>query len=123
MTTERLKELFIQNNINAEGKSNYHFFRATGLSFLPLEEAWEIYLAKVDLIKSRWLKIERFEAFLRSQNVEEKQSKISESRYYNYNGVTYRFSSHVYPTGSMTNLDFGKVDLCADPHLIDNVQF
>jgi len=123
MTTERLKELFIQNNINAEGKSNYHFFRATGFSFLPLEEAWDIYLAKVDLMKSRWLKIERFEAFLRSQNVEEKQSKISESRYYNYNGVTYRFSSHVYPTGSMTNLDFGKVDLCADPDLIDDVNF
>lgn len=122
MTTERLKELFIQNNINENGVSNYHFFKAYGKSYLPMEEAWEIYYNNVVVLKERIAKRDLFESFLRSQ-VEEKQSNISESRYYNYNGVTYRFSSHVYPTGSMTSLDGSKIDLCADLHLIDNINF
>ncbi|ETD21449.1 MULTISPECIES: hypothetical protein [Prevotellaceae] len=68
-------------------------------------------------------KVNAFEAFLIEQNVRCIHSSKSESRYYYYNHVKYRFSSHIYPTGSMTNKVLGIVDLCADRHLIDEVDF
>lgn len=67
-------------------------------------------------------KIAAFEKFLESENASYQQSNKSESRYYTYNGKKYRFSAHVYPTGSMTNELLGVVDLCADKELIYEIE-
>lgn len=67
-------------------------------------------------------KIANFEQYLISQNARFAQSNKSESRYYYYNGKKYRFSAHVYPTGSMTNELLGVVDLCADKELINEIE-
>lgn len=67
-------------------------------------------------------KIDNFEKYLISQNAKCVQSKKSESRYYYYNGKEYRFSAHIYPTGSMTNELLGVVDLCADKELIYKIE-
>lgn len=67
-------------------------------------------------------KISEFEKFLTDKNARCEQSKISESRYYYYNGKKYRFSNHIYPTGSMTNELLGIVDLCADIELIYEIE-
>ena len=73
--------------------------------------------------KGRFDKIRDFENFLIAQGCKRENSNISESRYYIYNGVKYRFSGHIYPTGSMTNELLKVVDLAADPELIDNIKF
>ncbi len=68
-------------------------------------------------------KIRAFEDYLLRQGIEPHQSGKSESRYYYYNGVKYRFSGHLHPSGSMTDSTFNVVDFAADPHLIDGVEF
>jgi len=77
-------------------------------------------IAKID---EREAKIKRFENFLIEKGARCENSNISESRYYYYDGKKYRFSAHVYPTGSMTNEMLGVVDLAADTYLIDNINF
>ena len=67
-------------------------------------------------------KIANFEKYLISQNAKCVESSKSESRYYYYNGKKYRFSSHIYPTGTMTNELLGIVDLCADKELINEIK-
>lgn len=76
-------------------------------------------MAKYDELEN---KIAAFEKFLENKNANCQQSKKSESRYYTYNGKKYRFSNHVYPTGSMTNELLGVVDLCADKELIYEIE-
>lgn len=76
-------------------------------------------MAKYEELKN---KIANFEKYLISQNAKCVQSNKSESRYYTYNGKKYRFSAHVYPTGSMTNELLGVVDLCADKELINEIE-
>jgi hypothetical protein len=88
---------------------------------ISILEAYNIRLQELSVIYGYFSKIEEFEKFLINSNVNVVNSNVSESRYYFYNGIKYRFSNHVYPTGSMTS-DFC-VDLCADPHLIENVTF
>lgn len=123
MTTKRLFELFVLNNTKGrEGVNpNANYIRMYGnISF---EEAFEVYLSNVASFLSLKDKITKFEKFLISNNAKVTYSNISESRYYFYNGVKYRFSDHVYPTGSMTNKILSVVDLAADPELIDEVKF
>lgn len=67
-------------------------------------------------------KIDAFEKFLIKNGCQCKQSNISESRYYTYNYITYRFSGHIYPTGSMTR-NGQMVDFAANPWLIEEVDF
>lgn len=67
-------------------------------------------------------KIAAFERYLIANNARFTQSGKSESRYYYFNGKKYRFSAHVYPTGSMTNELLGVVDLCADKELIYEIE-
>jgi hypothetical protein len=79
-------------------------------------------MAQSDLVK-------KLEQYLISNGYNEKQSAVSESRYYNIVGMQLRFSSHVHPTGSMTSYiidesgkyQYSKVDLCADKHLVNDV--
>ena len=70
-------------------------------------------------------KLHRFEQFLHEHANHIQQSNISRSTYYQYKGTEYRFSDHVYPTGSMTQKwgdgSYAKIDFAADKHLIDDI--
>lgn len=123
MTTQQLYELFVKNNTKSRDgiNPNADFKRKYGeVSF---EEAFEVYLAEVNHYVGLRKKIDAFEKFLQKEGVKRIQSASSESRYYHYNGIKYRFSSHIYPTGSMTDDIMGVVDLAADPELIDKISF
>lgn len=93
---------------------------------LPIMQAYAQFKAEHEARMAKYEELERkisaFEKFLIDKNARCEQSKISESRYYYYNGKKYRFSAHVYPTGSMTNELLGIVDLCADEELIYEVE-
>lgn len=100
------------------------FFDRYGKTTLP--KAYAAYVEQVSEYMGYREKIKRFEAFLKEQGVEDVQSNISESRYYFYNGVKYRFSAHVYPTGTMTQKwgeQYVVVDFAADPELIETINF
>lgn len=88
-------------------------------AYAQFKEEYEKRCAENERISS---KIENFEKYLIFQNARFTQSSKSESRYYTYNGKKYRFSNHVYPTGSMTNELLGVIDLCADEELIYEVE-
>lgn len=114
-TFEQFKKIFT----NGAGKPERRFIEQYGnVSF---EDAYPVYVERITSMFSTSEKIEAFEKFLRSLGLEEKQSNISESRYYNYNGMKYRFSNHIYPTGSMTS-EFC-IDFAADPQLIHTIKF
>lgn len=114
-TFEQFKKAFS----NRVGRPERRFIEQYGnVSF---EDAYPVYVERITEMFSTSDKIVAFENFLRSLGLEENQSNISESRYYQYNGMKYRFSSHVYPTGSMTS-DFC-IDFAADPELIHTVKF
>lgn len=123
MTTQKLYELFIKNNTKGRDcvTPNANFKRTYGeISF---KEAFEIYLTQINSYLSLKKRIEEFEHFLQAERAKRIQSGISESRYYHYKGIKYRFSSHVYPTGSMTDKTMGVIDLAADPELINEISF
>lgn len=92
---------------------------------MTLKQAYESEIARWSSIVELYNKVKKFEQFLQSQHCQLVESKVSESRYYFYNGVKYRFSSHVYPTGSMTKRwedgSFAIVDFAADPELINEI--
>lgn len=90
---------------------------------MTFEEAYEEEKNYIEKFIKRVEKRNQFEKFLINYGAKCEISNISESRYYYYNGVKYRFSSHIYPTGSMTNEIMKVVDLAADIHLIDNIVF
>lgn len=123
MTREKMYELFVLNNTKSRDgiRPSADYIRKYGN--VPFEEAFERYLQEVGYFISLRQKIDNFEKFLRSINCPVVNSKASESRYYRYNGVQYRFSSHVHPTGSMTDNFLKIVDFAADPELINNVHY
>ena len=90
---------------------------------MSFEEAYKEEEERINALLKRQEKIRAFEAFLVNKGARCEQSNVSESRYYSFNCKKYRFSGHVYPTGSMTNELLGVVDLAADPELIDNIVF
>lgn len=114
-TFEQFKKTFT----NSVGRPERRFFEQYGQ--VSFEEAYPKYISMVMQMFSTGDKISAFENFLRSQGVEEKQSNISESRYYYYNGMKYRFSNHVYPTGSMTSDTC--IDFAANPELVHQIAF
>ena len=123
MNIERLYELFkLGNTKRRDGITpNASFFRKYGN--VTFEEAFEVYLREINSFMELRKKIDEFESFLIGSGCKRIDSGVSESRYYYYNSIKYRFSSHVYPTGSMTNNVMGVVDLAADPELIENINF
>lgn len=88
-------------------------------AYAQFKAEYDARMAKHDELAN---KIASFEKFLESENAHFVQSNKSESRYYYYNGKKYRFSAHIYPTGSITNELLGVVDLCADKELIYEVE-
>ncbi len=109
---------------NEKIKKNASYRRDFGN--LPIMQAYAQFKAEHDARMAKYEELERkisaFEKFLTDKNARCVQSNKSESRYYYYNGKKYRFSAHVYPTGSMTNELLGIVDLCADEYLINEVE-
>jgi hypothetical protein len=114
-TFEQFKKTFT----NGVGKVDRRMFDAYGT--WSYEEAYPKYVQMVVQMFSTNDKIAAFEKFLDSQNAQFQQSNISESRYYNYNGMKYRFSNHVYPTGSMTSENC--IDFAANPEMIHDITF
>lgn len=106
-------------------RKNAEFRRTFGN--MPIMQAYKQYKVEQELLDKKILdlrtKINNFENFLRKQGVKCTQSNISESRYYYYNNKKYRFSGHVYPTGSMTDDLLGVVDFAADPELINEIKY
>lgn len=112
-------EMFKKTMTKYNGKTERRFFDIYGnVSF---EEAYQVYFKNISQMFSTADKINSFENLLRSLGVVETQSNVSESRYYNYNGMKYRFSSHIHPTGSMTSDNC--IDLAANPEMIHNINF
>nr|DAS53782.1 MAG TPA: hypothetical protein [Caudoviricetes sp.] len=105
-------------------KKNAEYRRTFGN--MPVMQAYAQYKAMHDARMAKYDELENkiaaFEKFLNDKNARCVQSNKSESRYYYYNGKKYRFSAHVYPTGSMTNELLGIVDLCADKELINEIE-
>ena len=126
MTLEQFRNQYIVVN-EKKGccRIKVDFFDRYGNTSFP--KAYANYVEHVSEVLGYKEKIKRFENFLREQGVMETQSNISESRYYFYNGVKYRFSSHVYPTGSMTQKyedgQYWIIDFAANPELIETVKF
>lgn len=112
-------EIFCKQNTNGVGNKERKYIEIYG--DVDFETSYKIYVSEIITHIKRVEKIQEFENFLIENNASEVKSNISESRYYNYNGMKYRFSSHIYPTGSMTNDNC--IDLCADPYLIDTINF
>ena len=123
MTTERLFEIFVkQNTKNRDGVNpSAGFYRQYG--HVSFEEAFEVYLSHMNSVLEIRNKVRDFENFLISSGCPCEQSKVSESRYYYWNGCKFRFSSHIYPTGSMTNRTLGVYDLAAEPELINEISY
>lgn len=116
-------EQFRKTFTNGVGRKERRFIEKFGdVSF---EEAYPVYIEGIKALFGNDKKIEDFERYLISKGVQRIQSGKSESRYYYYNGVKYRFSSHIYPTGSMTELGGACkcIDFAANPELINTVKF
>jgi len=122
-----LKDAFVKGfTVEGKGQSlNAHGRKSFG--DVDVDAAWQIQQNRYWEIKGVAAKIRAFESYLIATGANRVQSQQSESRYYYYEGVKYRFSAHYYPTGSMTsngsNGGCKVVDLCADPHLINDVKF
>ncbi len=112
-------EQFKKTMTNGAGRPERRFVEMYGN--VTFDEAYPVYLQKITEMFSTKDRINAFEDYLISLGLSETQSKISESRYYFYEGMKYRFSGHVYPTGSMTS-DFC-IDFAADPELIHTIKF
>lgn len=97
--------------------------------------AWTNYSTHFLRLEEAKQRIEAFEQYLIDNDVKcswsnnDKHGCLSNSRYYSYKGITYRFSDHVHPSGSMTNIYrydgmlLGKIDLFADPFFIFVVKY
>jgi hypothetical protein len=112
-------DMFRKTFTNGAGRPERRFIEMYGK--VSFENAYPVYVSEIISSCELSVKISKFEKHLLSIGIEPVLSNISESRYYNHNGMKYRFSNHVYPTGSMTSdncMDFG-----ADKHLINNITF
>lgn len=119
MTRDQHFQMFVKNHRRPNGQPTERFIENFGnISF---EEAFEQHWAYVMTREELRRKIAIFERYLLWLGVEPRQSSQSESRYYYYEGCKFRFSSHVYPTGSMTEELLKVYDFAANPELIDEV--
>lgn len=112
-------QLFTRTFSKSNGKADRRFIEKYGN--VTFEEAYPLYLEMCFGVLGRAKKIDAFEKHLRNIGAKMQQSNISESRYYYLNGMKYRFSSHVYPTGSMTSEMC--IDFAANPEMIDTITF
>lgn len=120
MTREQHLKLFISRYTNRNtGKVLASFREQYGNA--TLEEAFESWYKETILFKELVERVNKLERWLLRNGFTPVNSNISESRYYHINGLKLRFSSHIYPTGSMTDKMLKVYDLCADKHLVDDV--
>ena len=129
MTKEQMKQMFVNNNTKTRKDGSIRILECFKCRFgnMSIDEAFELHYAEVMGRVALLDKVKEFEKFLwneyREGRCQREQSSKSESRYYRWNGIKYRFSSHVYPTGSMTDELLGIIDLAANPELINNVKY
>lgn len=127
---ETLKERFIKNNTTVRKDGSVRMLKCFREKYgeMSVDDAFELFYSELERLNTLHDKVDAFERFLYNEYLEgrctRQQSNISESRYYTWNSVKYRFSRHYYPTGSMT-ADFGLkiVDLCANPELIETIKY
>lgn len=112
-------DLFKRTFTNGAGRRDRRFIERFG--DVEFEAAYPIYVSQISVFFETKNRIDAFEKHLINLGVEPTFSNISESRYYYYNGMKYRFSAHVYPTGSMTNENC--IDFAADPEEINKISF
>lgn len=120
MTREERFQQFVRANTNEINGRILRCYRDR-YGDMPMEEAFEIHDKEVQAYMAQSKRVDELERWLWTQGVSSTQSRVSESRYYTYNGVKIRFSSHIYPTGSMTDRVMKVYDMCADKHLLDEL--
>jgi hypothetical protein len=119
MKTPPTFDQFKKTFTNGAGDRDARFIAQYGdVSF---EAAYPVYVSKIMEMFGMWERISLFEKHLQNIGTQRIQSNVSESRYYYYNGIKYRFSSHRHPAGAMTS--DGCVDFACDPHLIYTINF
>lgn len=118
-STLNIIERQFRNEYLTNGATNRRFFYTYGE--ITFEDAWQIKLSEVLKRDEREEKINAFEQFLKDNGAKVNYSNVSSSRYYNWGMKTYRFSTHIHPTGTMTTED--KIDFAANPELIDEINF
>lgn len=120
MTREEYYKLFVKNNTNRNNGKILKCYKEK-YGDMPMEEAFEQHYQSICEYEKLCERVDNLETYLLNQNITPVRSNISESRYYHFKGLKLRFSSHVYPTGSMTDRLMNVYDLCADKHLVDEV--
>lgn len=88
-----------------------------------LKEIWQtIEIPRLDNLYKEEELLRRFESFLKKQvangKAQVQYNKQSESRYYQWKQAVFRFSSHRYPTGSMTRDGVIREYDMTDSHII-----
>lgn len=120
MTREEDYKLFVKQNTNRRNGKILKCYKEK-YGDMPMEEAFEQHYQSICEYEKLIEKVDKLETYLLNQEIRPVYSNISESRYYHFKGLKLRFSSHVYPTGSMTDRLMNVYDLCAEPNLIDEV--
>jgi len=126
-TDEELRESFERGFVHEKRDGSRRLLAAARERYgtNDMDEAFEKYKQEHLELHRQHEKIRSLEKFLRENATQISKSRQSQSTYYYYKGTTYRFSDHVYPTGSMTRRwpdgTFDKVDLTVEPYLIDEV--
>lgn len=129
MTKEFMKQQFINNNTKTYKDGSVRILLRFREKYgeMSIDDAFELHYNEVMGRLELREKVKQFERFLYNEYLEgrcqRQQSGRSESRYYYWQGTKYRFSSHVYPTGSMTDEIMKVIDLAADPELILNIKY
>lgn len=119
MTLQEHFHLFVENNTRRRDMVTPCASYKERYGDMSFEDAFQIHWKDVQSFLGLKAKIDKFEVRLKELGAIRTQSNISESRYYQYDGCTFRFSSHVYPTGSMTNEMLKIYDFAANPELIN----
>lgn len=118
MTREQHFNLFVKGYTRKDGVTPTMSYKEK-YGEMSFEESFETHWKSCAAYMVLMNKIDRFENRLIALGAVRENSNISESRYYQYDGYKFRFSSHVYPTGSMTNELLKVYDFAADPELIN----
>lgn len=118
MTLQEHFRLFVEGNTRKDNVTPCQSYKDK-YGDMSFEDAFQIHWAEVQSYLGLKAKIDKFEARLIALGATCQQSNISESKYYKYDGYTFRFSSHVYPTGSMTDEMLKVYDFAANPELIN----
>jgi hypothetical protein len=93
-------DTFCKLNLNSFDRADWNFRKKYGN--VDFETAYELYLSEM-MFKARCNeRIEEFKNFLISGGYPVSYSHLSNSVYFTYNSIKYRFSDHAHPLGSLS---------------------